>query len=50
MDTNHPELNKDEAMDIMEGEGHPEDDDNIPMEDLEFDNQIDFEKATVENV
>jgi len=26
------------------------DDDNVEMETLEFNNQIDFEKATVENV
>lgn len=27
-----------------------DDDDNVPMESLEFNNEIDFEKATVENV
>jgi len=27
-----------------------EDDDNVPMETLEFNNEIDFEKATVENL
>ena len=42
---------KAQAMDITDSNPHQEDDDeDVHMEELDFDNQIDFEKATVENV
>ena len=51
METDRLEQIKAQAMDITAENPHLEDDDeNIHMEELEFDNQIDFEKATVENV
>jgi len=50
MEVSHSEKVQDSAMDIINDETGFNDDEDIPMETLEFDNQIDFEKATVENV
>lgn len=50
MEANHSEKIQVETMEIVDDNQNFEDFDNVPMEELEFNNQIDFEKATVENV
>jgi len=50
MEVSHSEKIQDSAMDIIEEQNGFENFDDVPMEQIEFDNQIDFEKASVENV
>jgi RNA-binding protein PNO1 len=50
MEVSHSEKIQDSAMDIVGEENGFGDMDDVPMEQMEFENQIDFEKASVENM